>query len=120
MAEQVKTEIIGWLYRRTSPLLPQKINLSEYLSERLHTEYGTLSSLFSETQGITIEKYFIAQKIERVKELLMYDELTLSQIADELGYSSVAHLSSQFKQVAGITPTRFKQTHPGRKPLDRI
>jgi len=120
VAEQVKTEIIGWLYHRTSPLLPQKINLSEYLSERLHTEYGTLSSLFSETQGITIEKYFIAQKIERVKELLMYDELTLSQIADELGYSSVAHLSSQFKQVTGITPTRFKQTHPGRKPLDRI
>jgi AraC-like DNA-binding protein len=87
---------------------PLNINLSEYLSERLHYEYNYLSNLFSDTEGTTIEKYYISQKIEKVKELLIYDELTLSQIAYRMGYSSVAYLSSQFKKETGLTPTYFK------------
>ena len=84
------------------------VNLSDYLAEKLHYEYTYLSNLFSGVEGTTIEKYFIAQKIEKVKELLVYDELTLSEIADQLGYSSVAALSTQFKKVTGLTPTYFK------------
>lgn len=83
-------------------------NLSSYLVERLHQEYSYLSSLFSLVEGTTIEQYYIAQRIERAKELLVYDELTLNEIAFKLGYSSVAHLSSQFKKVTGLTPTHFK------------
>jgi YesN/AraC family two-component response regulator len=98
-----------------------KTKLSEYISEKLLHDYNYLSNLFSEVEGITIEKYFIAQKIEKVKELLKYDELSLSEIADRLGYSNVAYLSNQFKKVTGLTPSYFKQ--PGenkRKPLDKI
>lgn len=94
---------------------------SGILSKTLHKDYSYLSSLFSEVEGITIEKYIINQKIEKVKELIIYDELTLSEIAYKLGYSSVAHLSTQFKKVTGLTPTHFK--HLGekkRKPLDEI
>ena len=84
------------------------VNLSDYIAGQLHYEYTYLSNLFSEVEGTTIEKYFIAQKIEKVKELLVYDELSLSEIADQLGYSSVAYLSSQFKKVTGLTPTYYK------------
>ena len=87
---------------------PGAVNLSDYLAEKLHYEYTYLSNLFSGVEGTTIEKYFIAQKIERVKELLVYDELSLSGIADQMGYSSVAALSTQFKKVTGLTPTYFK------------
>lgn len=84
-------------------------------------DYQYLSSLFSATEGITIEKFIILQRIERVKELLIYNELTLSEIAWKLGYSSVQHLSSQFRKVIGLTPSEFKKLHDQeRKPLDQI
>ncbi len=96
-------------------------NYSVYLSSKLNKEYNYLSHLFSEVEGTTIEKYIINQKIERVKELLVYNELTLSEIADSLGYSSVAHLSGQFRKVTGLTPSYFKQLKENkRKPLDQI
>lgn len=100
--------------------LPQT-NLSEVLSSAVHHDYTYLSNLFSEVEGTTIEKYYIAQKIEKVKELLVYDELSLSEIAYRLHYSSVAYLSNQFKKVTGLTPTHFKQIREGkRKPLDQV
>jgi AraC-like DNA-binding protein len=87
----------------------------------LHHDYNYISNLFSEIEGITIEKYFILQKIERVKELLVYDELTLNEIAFMLNYSSAAHLSAQFKKVTGLTPSHFKQyKNKNRKPLDQL
>lgn len=96
-------------------------NYSEILSKSLHKDYSYISSLFSEVEGITIEKYIISQKIEKVKELIIYDELSLSQIAYKLGYSSVAHLSNQFKKVTGLTPSHFKQVGKNkRKPIDKI
>ncbi|MPN54673.1 hypothetical protein SDC9_202350 [bioreactor metagenome] len=96
-------------------------NLSDLLSAGLNHDYSYLSNLFSEVEGTTIEKYFIAQKIEKVKELLVYDELSLSEIADRLNYSSVAYLSNQFKKVTGLTPSHFKQIKEiKRKPLDEV
>lgn len=96
-------------------------NLSHHLSSLLHHDYKYLSTLFSEVAGTTIEQYYIAQKIERVKELLTYDELTLSQIAWEMGYSSVAHLSNQFKKVTGFTPSHYKTIgRKKRRPLDEV
>jgi AraC-like DNA-binding protein len=96
-------------------------NYSEFISSKLNKEYNYLSHLFSEVEGTTIEKYIINQKIERVKELLVYNELTLSEIADSLGYSSVAHLSGQFRKVTGLTPSYFRQLKENkRKPLDKI
>jgi YesN/AraC family two-component response regulator len=98
-----------------------KTNLSSILSNKLHHDYNYLSNLFSEVEGTTIEKYFIAQKIEKVKELLVYDELTLSEIAFRLNYSSVAYLSNQFKKITGLTPSHFKQIREvKRKPLDEV
>lgn len=98
-----------------------KTKLSVYISENLHKDFDSLSSLFSEVEGITLEKYFIAQKIERVKELLVYDELTLSQIATSLGYSSVNHLSTQFKKITGLTPSHFKKIGAQKRTsLDRV
>jgi AraC-like DNA-binding protein len=96
-------------------------NFSNILAKALHKDYSYLSSLFSQVEGITIEKYIINQKIEKVKELIIYDELSLSEIAYQLGYSSVAHLSTQFKKVTGLTPTYFKQLGENkRKPIDKI
>lgn len=101
-----------------------RLSLSEYLAERLGRDYDTLSRLFSEETGSTIEKYLIAQRIERAKELLSYGEQTLSQIADELHYSSVAYLSAQFKSVTGMTPSAFRarqaRTGAERRPLDEV
>lgn len=85
------------------------INLSVYLADKIHYEYSYLSSLFSEVEGTTIEKFYIQLRIERVKELLVYDELSLAEIADSLGYSSSAYLSTQFKQVTGLTPSFYKK-----------
>lgn len=94
-------------------------NLSETLSETLNYDYSYLSRLFSSVEGITIEKYVVSQKIEKVKELLFYDELTLSEIAFQLNYSSVSHLSTQFKKETGMTPTIFKSIKkPGHRALD--
>ena len=98
-----------------------KMNLSDILCTQLNHDYNYLSNLFSEVEGTTIEKYFIAQKIEKVKELLVYDELSLSEIAHRLNYSSVAYLSNQFKKVTGLTPSYFKQIKEDkRKPLDHL
>ena len=84
------------------------MNLSAYITSAIPHDYNYLSNLFSEVQGTTIEKYFITQRIEKVKELLVYDQLSLSQIANQLGYSSVAYLSNQFKKVTGLTPSYYK------------
>jgi len=98
-----------------------KTNLSDVLSSKLFHDYNYLSNLFSEVEGTTIEKYFIAQKIEKVKELLVYDELSLSEIAFRLNYSSVAYLSNQFKKVTGLSPSHFKNRREDRrKPLDEV
>ena len=118
LIEQVRTAIVELVHYRDNDL---RVNLSDYLTSRLHHDYSALSRLFSEVTGTTIEKYFIAQKIERVKELLVYDELSLGEIADKLNYSSTAHLSAQFKSVTGMTPSRFKQEKRNlRRALDSI
>jgi len=115
---QIKTLIIELVHRHNSEL---KTSLSDYLSDKLHHDYTYLSNLFSTIEGTTIEKYYIAQKVEKVKELLVYDELTLSEIAYQLNYSSVAHLSTQFKKVTGLTPSHFKNIQTlKRKPLDEV
>lgn len=116
--ERIKTIVVDLVHHKDGEL---HANLSAILSESLHHDYNYLSNLFSAVEGTTIEKYFIAQKIERVKELLIYDELSLSEIAFRLNYSSVAHLSSQFKKVTGMTPSHFKQVRSaGRIPLDEV
>ena len=97
------------------------MKLSVQLSEALHKDYHSLSGLFSSVEGITIEHFTILQKIEFVKELLVYDELSLSEIADKLHYSSVQHLSNQFKKITGLTPSHFKRIgEQKRLPLDEI
>jgi AraC family transcriptional regulator len=99
----------------------RKLKFSSYLADKLNKEYNYISNLFSSLEGTTIEQYLINQKIEYVKELLVYDELTLSEIAHQLGYSSVQHLSNQFKKVTGLTPTHFKQLGlKKRTPLDKV
>lgn len=116
--EQVKNLIVGLVHYSDEAL---KVNLSDYIAQRLSLDYNYISTLFSEVEGTTIEKYFIAQKIEKVKELLVYDELSLSEIADRLNYSSAAHLSTQFKKVTGLTPSHFKRIgEQRRKPLDEV
>ena len=97
------------------------LNLSAYLSDKLHYEYTHLSSSFSEIEGRTIENLFIEQRIEKAKELLIYGQMTLSEIAFELGYSSTAYLSSQFKKITGLTPSHFKKVGIAkRKALDKV
>lgn len=103
--EKIKNIIVQQVHH--SSLAPSS-NLSDLIAEKLHYDYAYLSNLFTESEGITIEKYFIAQRIEKVKELLVYDELSLSEIADQLNYSSSAYLSSQFKKVTGLTPSFYK------------
>lgn len=116
--ERIKNLIIDLVHYQNEKL---KINLSTYLAEDLKQDYSALSNLFSETEGITIEHYFIAQKIEKTKELLIYNEMTLSEIAILLNYSNVAHLSNQFKKVMGFTPTHFKKLKVAkRKQIDKL
>jgi AraC-like DNA-binding protein len=118
LIEKMKTLIIQHIHYQEDD---EKYNLSHILSTRLHKDYSYLSHLFSEVEGITIEKYTINQKIEKVKELLVYDEKSLSEIAFELGYSSVAHLSAQFKKVTGLTPSHFKKLgYLHRKTIDNV
>ena len=105
MIEQIKNAIVSLIHHSDEHI---STNLSEYISRKLNYEYNYLSNLFSEVEGTTIEKYFIAQKIEKIKELLKYDELSLSEIADRLGYSSVAYLSNQFKKQTGLTTSFYK------------
>lgn len=116
--EQIKDYIITLIHQQEDPAC---INLSDRLSAHFNRDYSTLSKLFSETAHTTIEKYAIAQKIERAKELLTYGELTLNEIADRLGYSSAAYLSTQFKSLTGMTPGEFKKKgRELRKPLDNV
>ncbi len=104
--EKVKNLITNLVQHKNNQI---QVTLSEYLSKELAQDYSALSNLFSEVEGTTIEKYYILQKIEKVKELLVYDELTLSEIAFQLNYSSVSYLSNQFKKVTGLTPSHFKR-----------
>ena len=116
--EQIRTAIIELVHYEDNT---SKLKLSEYLKEKCHYDYSFLSKLFSEVNGISIEKYYIAQKVERIKELLVYDELSISEIANLLQYSSVAHLSTQFHNVTGMSPSQFKRLKEhGREPLDKV
>ena len=121
LIENVKTKVIKMIHH--TERIDRKFNWSSILSDEVHYEYSYLSNLFSSVEGITLEHYIIRQKIERVKELLFYDEFNLSEIADQLGYSSVAHLSGQFKKITGLTPSELKKSrklNQSRKPLDSI
>jgi AraC-like DNA-binding protein len=118
LIEKIKNVIIEMVHYADEP---PKINFSDYLSGKLNYDYSYLSNIFSEVTGITIEHYIIAHKIERVKELLLYDELSLSEISYRLNYSSVAHLSNQFKKVTGLTPSYFKALkHKRLKSLNNV
>ena len=108
LTEKIKSIIIDCIRSSTEPL---PIKFSAFLSQQLNYDYTYLANLFSDTQGMSIERFFISHKIERVKELLVYDEFSLSEIADKLNYSSVAHLCAQFKKVTGVTSTAFKRLH---------
>jgi AraC-like DNA-binding protein len=105
LVEKIKTTIIELIHYTDEQI---KINLSDYLSEKLNHNYTYLANLFSEVKGTSIEQFYLAHKIEKVKELLVYDEINLTEIAWKLHYSSVAHLSNQFKKMTGLTPTHFK------------
>jgi len=116
--EKIKTAIIEMVHH--SDELP-KVNISDFLSEKLNRDSNYISNLFSEVQGITIQQFIISHKIERVKELIIYGELTLTEIAWKMHYSSVAHLSNQFKKITGLTPTHFKQLkNKRRNPIEEI
>lgn len=118
LISNIKGLIIEQIHYSGQPL---KVNFSTYLSDKLNKDYSSLSKLFSSVESVTIEKFITSQKIERVKEFLIYDELTLSMIAHKVNYSSVAHLSAQFKKETGLTPTAFKkQKGLKRKGLNEI
>lgn len=118
LIERVKAVIMEMIHH--SDELP-KMNYSDFISEKLDYDYTYLSNLFSEVKGITIQQFIIIHKIERVKELLLYDELSLTEISYKLHYSSVAHLSNQFKKVTGLSPSHFKQLkHRRRSPIEEI
>ncbi|TRX16654.1 helix-turn-helix domain-containing protein [Flavobacterium franklandianum] len=118
MIEKIKTIIIEMVHHSNEII---KVNFSDYLSEKMNHDYTYLSNLFSEVQGTTIEQYIISHKIERIKELIIYGEHNITEIAWKMGYSSVAHLSSQFKKVTGLTPSHFKQLKDKRRsPIEEI
>ncbi|MBN1924211.1 MAG: helix-turn-helix transcriptional regulator [Prolixibacteraceae bacterium] len=112
LVEKIKSAIIELVHYTEEQI---KVNLSDYLSEKLNYDYTYLANLFSEVKGITIEKFFLTHKIEKVKELIVYDELTLTEIAYKMHYSSVAHLSNQFKKITGLTPSHFKKLKNQRR-----
>ena len=112
LVEKIKSTVIELVHYSEEQI---KINLSDYLSEKLKYDYTYLSNLFSEVKGITIEKFYLTHKIEKVKELIIYDELSLTEIAYKMHYSSVAHLSNQFKKFTGLTPTHFKKLKNKRR-----
>jgi AraC-like DNA-binding protein len=118
LVEKIKNIIIEQVHYTDEQI---KTNLSDFLSEKLNYDYTYLANLFSEVKGTTIEKFYLSHKIERVKELLVYDELNLTEIADKLHYSSVAHLSNQFKKITGLTPSHFKKLkHKRRNTLEDV
>jgi AraC-like DNA-binding protein len=112
LIEKIKNAIVEMVHHSDEMI---KINFSDYLSQKLNHDYTYMSNLFSEVQGSTIEHFIILHKIERIKEYIIYDELTISEIAWKLNYSSVAHLSNQFKKVTGLTPTHFRQLKDKRR-----
>ena len=116
IVEQIRINVLEWVRMTT-----ERPKLSDFLSRHLNKDYSTLSKLFSEVKGVTIERFTILHRIEYAKELLCYSQLSTSQIAYMLGYSSQAYLSSQFKQVTGMTPKRFRELeNHKRKPLDSL
>ncbi len=120
LVESIKQLVIKRARNETS-IEDSKIKLSHYISGKINNEYTYLSSLFSSVEGRTIENYFIEQRIEKAKEMLVYGQMNLSQIALDLEYSSVAHLSTQFKKITGLTPTYFKEVGMAkRKALDKV
>lgn len=121
MIESIKKKVIQKIHGVDQ--IDRKFNWSDIIADELHYDYAYLSTLFSSVEGITLEQYIIRQKIEKAKELLLYDEFNLSEIASKLGYSSVAHLSSQFKKVTGFTPSELKKSRGKeglRKSLDSV
>jgi len=112
LIEKIKKVIVESVHYADEPM---KVNFSDYLSEKLNHDYTYMANLFSEVVGINIEHYIIMHKIERVKELLVYDELSLTEISYKLNYSSVAHLSNQFKKITGLTPSHFKKFKENRQ-----
>ena len=118
LIEQIKTAIIDLVH---NPEVIVNQNVSDYLEDRVGKDYSYLSNLFSSVENITIERYLILQKVEKVKELLIYDELTLSEISYKMDYSSVQYLSGQFRKVTGMSPSEFKKlTKKERLPLDKV
>jgi AraC-like DNA-binding protein len=118
LIEKIKTIIIQMIHHTEEDI---KINFSDYLSEKLHHNYNYLANMFSEVQGITIEHFIINHKVEKIKELMIYGELTITEIAYKMNYSSVAHLSTQFKKVTGLSPSHFKQLKDKRRnPIEEI
>jgi AraC-like DNA-binding protein len=118
LIEKIKNIIIEMVHHSDEMI---KVNFSDFLSEKLNHDYTYLANLFSEVQGTTIEQFMISHKVERIKELIIYDELNISEIAWKMNYSSVAHLSNQFKKVTGLSPSHFKQLKDKRRsPLEDI
>ena len=118
LVEKIKTAIIELVHYTDDQI---KVNLSEHLADKLNHDYTYLANLFSEVKGVTIEQFYLTHKIERVKELIVYDQLNLTEIAYTMHYSSIAHLSNQFKRYTGLTPTQFKQlAHRRRDSLENV
>ena len=118
LIERIKNVVIEMVHHSDENI---KIKFSNYLSEKLNHDYTYLANLFSEVQGTTIEQFLISHKVERIKELIIYDELNISEIAWKMNYSSVAHLSNQFKKVTGLSPSHFKQLKVKRRsPIEEI
>jgi len=118
LIERIKNAIVEMVHHSDEMI---KVNFSDYLSEKLNHDYTYLANLFSEIQGTTIEQFVIHHKIERIKELIIYDELNITEIAWKMNYSSVAHLSNQFKKITGLTPSHFKQLKVKRRsPIEEI
>jgi len=118
LVEKVKNVVVEMVHHSDEQI---KTNFSDYLSEKLDYDYTYLANLFSEVQGITIEHFLISHKIERIKEYIIYDELNITEIAWKMNYSSVAHLSNQFKKMTGLSPSQFKRlTEKRRTPIEDI
>ena len=118
LIEKIKNTIVEMVYHTDEML---KINFSNFLSDKLKYDYTYLANLFSEVQGTTIEHFIISHKVERIKELILYDELNITEIADKMNYSSVAHLSNQFKKATGFSPSHYKQLKvKKRNPLEEM
>lgn len=118
LVERIKAAVVTFVHH--SDPLRTRVKLSDHLQATINTDPGSLSSLFSQMEGVTIERFYLLQRLERVKELIQYGESTLNEIADQTGFSSAAHLSAQFKKFVGITPTAFRSSGLGRRPIDRV